>query len=86
MIAKLEHDFRKAERVLIPDLGDWVAAGRILARIGSHYGFDQIGRGRLTNDALIAVSAARRGIRVLTANPKDFARIAEFHTLQWETI
>ncbi len=86
VIGRLERDFRRANRVLVPDATDWVASGQILAKIGAKHGFDQIGRGRLTNDTLIAVSAARKGIRVLTANPKDFARIAEFRQFQWEKI
>ena len=86
IVEKLERDFKTVGRVLTPDLGDWVGAGRILAKIGAKYGVDYIGRSRLTNDTLIAVSAARLGIRVLTANPKDFARIAEFRQFQWEIL
>ena len=40
------------------------------------------GRGRLANDALIAMSAARRGATVITANERDFARLAEFRAFQ----
>jgi predicted nucleic acid-binding protein len=83
-VAKLEHDFERAERILVPSLKDWVHAGRILAHVGQKFGYEQIGRARLTNDALIAVSAARVGIVVLTANRKDFARLAEFCPLQWQ--
>lgn len=86
LLEKLERDFRSARRVLVPDVGDWVATGRILGKIGRKYGFDQIGRARLTNDTLIAVSAARMGIRVLTANPKDFNRVAEFCQFHWEML
>jgi hypothetical protein len=35
---------------------------------------------------ILAVSVARAGIRVLTANAKDFARIAEFRKFQWEIL
>jgi hypothetical protein len=38
--------------------------------------------GRLTNDALIATSAGRLGIRVITANERDFTKLAEFHVFQ----
>src|SRR2546425_8639218 len=34
-------------------------------------GYEQIGRGRLTNDTLIGASAARRGITLLTVNERD---------------
>jgi predicted nucleic acid-binding protein len=83
LIGKLERDFERARRVLIPNLSDWTQAGRILAKVGAKYGFQRIGQGRLTNDALIAVSAARCGIEVVTGNARDFARIAEFCPLQW---
>jgi predicted nucleic acid-binding protein len=83
LIGKLERDFERARRVLIPNLSDWTQAGRILAKVGAKYGFQRIGQGRLTNDALIAASAARCGIEVVTGNARDFARIAEFCPLQW---
>ena len=86
IVEKLERDFKTVGRVLTPDVGDWVGAGRILAKIGAKYGFDHIGRSRLTNDALIAVSAARLGIQVLTANAKDYARIAEFRQFDWKVL
>jgi predicted nucleic acid-binding protein len=37
----------------------------------------------LTNDALIALSAARLGITVITANARDFAKLAEFRPFHW---
>ena len=82
VLAKLERDFERAGRILVPSLSDWSTAGNILARLGQKYGYEQIGWARLTNDALIAVSAARTGILVLTANQGDFARLAEFCALQ----
>ena len=41
-------------------------------------------RGAWPNDALIATSAGRLGIRVLTANERDFRRLAEFRKFHWE--
>ena len=82
-IGKLERDFERARRVLVPTLSDWTKTGRILAKVGEKYGFERIGRGRLTNDTLIAASAARCGIEVITSNARDFARLAEFCSLQW---
>jgi predicted nucleic acid-binding protein len=39
----------------------------------------------LTNDGLIAMSAVRHGVIVLTINGRDFARIAEVRPeFQWE--
>ena len=85
-VEKLERDFRSVQRLLTPDVGDWVGAGRILAKIGAKYGFESIGRAWLTNDTLIAVSAARMGIRIQTVNSKDFVRIAEFRQFRWELL
>jgi predicted nucleic acid-binding protein len=40
--------------------------------------------GRLLNDALIAMSAGRLGIRIITTTEQDFSRLAEFRTFQWQ--
>jgi len=56
----------------------------VLARLGEKYDYEQIGQGRLTNDALIAMSARRLGIRVLTANERDYRRLAEFRAFKWQ--
>lgn len=84
VLEKLERDFDKAGRLLVPNLGDWTSAGNILATIARKFGYEKIGRARLTNDTLIATSAARRGIRVLTINARDYALLARFCPLQWE--
>ena len=47
----------------MPNLSDWGQAGRVLARLAEKYDYEQIGQGRLTNDALIAMSAGRLGVR-----------------------
>ncbi len=86
IVEKLERDFERAGRILVPNLSDWTAAGRILAKVGQKYGYERIGRARLTNDALIAASATRAGITVLTANARDFARLAEFCPLTWQVM
>jgi predicted nucleic acid-binding protein len=82
-LEKLERDFDKARRVLVPTLSDWTQAGLLLGHVGQRYGYERIGQARLTNDALIAASAARCGITVITANARDFARLAEFCPLEW---
>jgi predicted nucleic acid-binding protein len=84
-IERLEYDFERARRILVPNLGDWTQAGRVLARVAAKYGYEQIGQGRLTNDALIAMSAARIGARVITVNERDFRKLAEFRSFQWGT-
>jgi predicted nucleic acid-binding protein len=84
VLEKLERDFERARRVLVPNLSDWTHAGRVLARLAQNYGYERIGQARLTNDALIATSAARTGITVITTNQRDFALLAEFCPLQWQ--
>ena len=48
------------------------------------YQYEQIGQGRLTNVALIAMGAGRLGITVITANERDFGRLAEFRSFHWQ--
>ena len=83
-VERLEHDFTRAGRILVPSLSDWTQTGEVLGRLAMKHGYEQIGRGRLTNDALIAMSAGRLGITVVTT--RDFARLAEFQAFQWRTV
>jgi predicted nucleic acid-binding protein len=84
IVEALERDFDKAKRILVPNLNDWIQVGRILERLAAKYHYEKIGRGRLTNDALIAMSAARLGFKIITANQRDFRRLAEFRPFQWQ--
>ncbi len=84
VVERLERDFDRARRILVPNLNDWTQAGKVLARLAAEYGYERIGQARLTNDALIAMSAARQGITVITANERDFARLAQFRPFSWE--
>ncbi len=84
VLDKLEHDFDKANRILVPSLSDWTLAGKILASVAQKHGYEKIGKARLTNDALISTSAARNGITVITTNSRDFAPLGEFCPLQWQ--
>lgn len=84
VVERLERDFGRAARIVAPNLNDWTQAGKVLARLVAKHDYEEIGRGRLTNDALIAMSAARLGIRVITANARDFGRLAEFRNFQWQ--
>jgi predicted nucleic acid-binding protein len=79
----LERRMSEVDQIVVPDLGDWVRAGKILALLAGQYGYEAIGRSRMTNDALIAVSAARLGIIVITENKGGFSRLAEFHNFSW---
>lgn len=82
-VERLERDFDRVGRIIVPNLSDWTQTGKVLARLAAKYDYDQIGRGRLTNDALIAMSAGRLGITVITANVRDFSKLAEFRPFQW---
>ena len=86
VVERLERDFDRANRILVPNLGDWTEAGKALARLGARHHYEKTGRGRLTNDALIALSAGRLGIRVITANERDFSKLAEFRSFQYQVI
>jgi len=83
-IERLERDFERLQRILVPTLSDWSQAGKVLAQLATEFDYEEIGKGRLTNDALIAVSAARQGITVITANAGDFARLARFRPFRYE--
>ena len=83
VVERLERDFSGARRILVPNLTDWTQTGKVLALLGAKYDYEQIGKGRLTNDALIAMSAGRLGITVITANARDFMKLAEFRPFHW---
>ncbi len=82
-LAKFERDFVKAHRLLVPQASEWARTGEVLARIGEKYGYERIGKARITNDALIGTSASRLGLILLTVNERDFKMIAEFCPLQY---
>ena len=83
VVERLARGFDRVKRILVPNISDWTQAGKVLARLATKYGYEQIGQGRLTNDALMAISAGRLGIQLLTANERDFRRLAEFRPIQW---
>lgn len=84
VVERLEQDFDRVKRILVPNLNDWTHAGKVLARVAAKYDYEKIRKRRLTNDALIAMSAGRLGIQVLTANERDYRRLAEFRPFQWQ--
>jgi predicted nucleic acid-binding protein len=84
LVERFGRDFDRIGRLLVPNAADWTTAGKLLARIGTRYGFSSIARSRMTNDVLISASASRLAIEVVTANARDFTRISEFlPTLRW---
>lgn len=83
-VERLEREFDKVNRILVPNLSDWTQTGKVLSGLAAKYHYEKIGQGRLTNDALIATSAGRLGITVITANERDFRRLAEFRPFRWQ--
>lgn len=68
----LEGYFRSAKRLDVPIDADWSWASFAIRDAAQARGFEDIGRARLTNDALIASSAARLGAVLVTRNARDF--------------
>lgn len=86
LLSHLERDFERAGRLLVPIQSDWTASGQVLSLIGEKYGYEEVGKARMTNDALIAMSATRQGITVLTINDDDYRKIAEFRPFDWDHV
>lgn len=68
-LQRLEREFLKVGRLLVPDRRDWTSAGQVLSKVGQKYGFNLVGKARLTNDAVIAMSVASHGLTVQTKIP-----------------
>ena len=83
VVEHLERDFDGVKRIVVPNLGDWTETGRVFGRLAAMYDYGEVGKGRLTNDALIAMSAGRLGITVITASVRDFSKLAEFRSFGW---
>jgi predicted nucleic acid-binding protein len=84
IVERLERDFERANRILVPNLSDWAQAGKVLSHLAAKYNYERVGQGRLTHDTLIAMSAGRMGITVITANERDFRLLAEFRSFRWQ--
>ena len=70
LLDRLVHGAAGRERLLVPGVADWAAAGRLLARRARLWGALRP-RDHLA-DVLIVVSAARIGGQILTANQTHF--------------
>jgi len=84
VVERLERDFDRVGRILVPSLTDWVRAGKLLAQLRIEYNYERVGQGRLSNDALIAMSAARQGVTIVTAHERNFARLARIRPFHYE--
>jgi predicted nucleic acid-binding protein len=74
--------FEKAGRIVTPDHGCYVEAGRVLAGL-SRDGVGRSHRRQIVSDILIAVTAARSGLVVITDNASDFVLIEKHLALRW---
>ncbi len=82
-LAKVERQYQTLRRLVVPTKNDWSISGQILLKIGEKHGFEQIKRSRMTNDCLIAMSARRLGLTVVTTNIRDFQMISEFRPFEF---
>ena len=81
-LAAFHKPFEKAGRLITPDHAALLEAGRVLAGLG----IDGIAKAHLrqiSNDVVIAVTAARAGVVVITENARDFSRIEKWSTVRW---
>lgn len=86
LLNKFERDFEKINRLLVPNQNDWTSCGQILALIGKKHGFETVKQARMTNDCVIAMTAARSGLTVITHNAGGFKIIADFRLFKWQEI
>ncbi|NOT48998.1 MAG: type II toxin-antitoxin system VapC family toxin [Acidobacteria bacterium] len=86
LIAGLEKSFGKINRLVTPTRDDWSVSGQVLCGIGQKHGFESVRLARMTNDCLIAMSALRNGLTVVTHNAKDFRTIASFRRFNFVEI
>ncbi len=78
LLDKMYDTFSSINRLIAPDASDWQKTGKIAAKLGRKYGFEDIFLSRITNDILIAAAARKIGGALVTNNLKDFQRIQEY--------
>ena len=81
-LERLWRDSHNTARLVVPAPNDWHDAGVVLSQIAAKYGHEQIGQARLVHDAVIALSARRHGISVVTLNRVHFDLISEFRPVR----
>ncbi|HEX5037193.1 MAG TPA: type II toxin-antitoxin system VapC family toxin [bacterium] len=87
-VSHLERFFGNFEafgRIVTPTRQDWFECGLVLSKLGAKFGFETVGRSRLVNDVLIALSCVQTDARLVTFNRKDFDKISEFVDLEIES-
>ena len=80
-------NYKKASRLLVPDAEDWWQVGLVLNGLQRKRKSKKSGliprisieeKYRITNDVLIARTARRAGVTLVTDNVRDFERIKNF--------
>lgn len=79
--------YAKEDRLLVPTAGDWIIAGKVINSLqrgrksrksGLTPKMAAIEKCRIINDVLIARTAKREGVAVVTDNLRDFEKIKKF--------
>ena len=87
VLSAARREYEKAGRLLVPNAEDWWQTGKIINALqrglkSAHGGqTPKLGaeeKYRLTNDVLIARTAKREGVTVVTDNARDFEMIRRF--------
>ena len=74
-LERFKKPFLGAGRVVTPRDEDWEETGMVVNRLIARREMNSKGAVGLTHDILIALSARRQGIRVITENRRDFELI-----------
>jgi len=86
-LQRLRHEYRKTNKLLVPNEEDWWHAalalnalqrGRRSKKTGKIPKISAAERYRIINDVLIARTAKRAGVMVVTDNINDFEKIRNF--------
>ncbi len=78
LLDRLYRTFEDLGRLIAPDASDWKKTGKVIAKLGQKYRFEEKFLTNITNDILIALSARKIGAVVVTNNMRDFLKIKEF--------
>lgn len=78
LLDRMYETFENLGRLVTPGASDWQKAGKVIAKLGNKYGFEDRFLSKVTNDVLIALSARRIGAVLVTNNTKDFLKVKEF--------
>lgn len=87
VLSAARREYEKAGRLLVPNAEDWWQTGKIINALQRGLKSQQGGQTpkiiaqekyRLTNDVLIARTAKREGVTVVTDNARDFEMIRRF--------